>query len=163
MSQTRVDTPWYLPAKESKCTVLFLTSPLPHHRNLIEAQVQPQGGAQMLHTTHTQQTHSSQQTSRSSSSSNMLGSSSARNLLDQVLGPQVATWGSEPPDSLTGMAAAAAPAGGGFKADSEQMQQYGVSQVRQMVACHRVYVLTRSCLTAIRIVCVSTHVKTGTT
>jgi hypothetical protein len=65
----------------------------------------------------------------SSSSSACLGPP-ARNLLDHVLGPGVVPWSLEAGDDPTGQAAAAAAASGGIKVDADQMQQYGISQVR---------------------------------
>lgn len=51
-----------------------------------------------------------------------------RNLLDHVLGDGVVPWSVEAGDDPTGLAAAAAAAGG-VKVDADQMQQYGISQV----------------------------------
>lgn len=53
---------------------------------------------------------------------------SVRNLLDHVLGDGVVPWSVEAGDDPTGLAAAAAAAGG-VKVDADQMQQYGISQV----------------------------------
>lgn len=70
--------------------------------------------------------------SSSSAASGVLGSS-VRNLLDHVLGPGVVPWSVEAGDDPTGTAAAMAAGGGAFRVDADQMQQYGISQVRSFV------------------------------
>jgi hypothetical protein len=96
-------------------------------RNLMDAQVQPHS---VSHKPTANKPPTDKPNSSSSYSSAGSSGTSARNLLDQVLGPGVVPWSVEAGDDPTGLAAAAAGAGGAFKVDSDQMQQYGISQVR---------------------------------
>lgn len=94
-------------------------------RNLMDAQAQPHT---LARTPPAAKAAADANKPGGSSSSTGPGGSTARNLLDHVLGPGVVPWSVEAGDDPTGLAAAAAAAGG-FKIDADQMQQYGISQV----------------------------------
>lgn len=102
----------------------------------MDAQVQPQSVSRKP------PVHKPPSDKPNSSSSTAAFGASARNLLDHVLGAGVVPWSVEAGDDPTGMAAAAAAVGGGIKVDSDQMQQYGISQVRDgalgLTAAHTV-------------------------
>ena len=97
-------------------------------RGLMDAQVQPHTMARTQHAPK----GASEASKPGGSSSSAAGAPGqrVRNLLDHVLGDGVVPWSVEAGDDPTGLAAAAAAAGG-VNVDADQMQQYGISQVWQ--------------------------------